>query len=344
MKSMVLLIVAVAWFLPLTAMGQVSVAIVEISLQGDLDPLLVDRVAETLGTGLQAAGVPAVSPEVVAERLWQAGLTPGCAAGDCMSQAGALTDCEVLLRAVVEQDEAGTTFSTELFLASTGERLTEHRIVCEGCSWSEVLQRSNEQVQRLTAALPGAVRLDISPSQARVSIGGRVVSWEEPVFLVAGAHEVEVSSTGYETSTTLFTVEANQTVDVSLHLEPRREEQAETPAASVETGRRSRLDRLTVWGIVTAGVAVAGLVPGLVWLGIDGTCAPSSPRNGDGVCRDLYDTWREGAALTILGGAAAVVSLVLFLVRSSHRRARQRESGVQVSSSPVLFTTEVVRR
>lgn len=96
-----------------------------------------------------------------------------------------------------------------------------------------------------------------------------------------------------------------------------------TPA-SKDDGGSSRWMGVTRW--VALGVALAGLGAGIPLMVLDGggTCDTS------GRCPDVYQTMAPGAALTAVGGAAAVGAVVLFILD-----ARAKKKTRRVSFTPV---------
>ena len=125
--------------------------------------------------------------------------------------------------------------------------------------------------------------------------------------------KLEATHPGFETETREISVEAGAEQNVTLEL---RMETA---------GGRRAWRSLGLWGWIVGGVGLATLIPGAVWLGIDGTCAIGA-ETVDGICSDLWDTRTEGGALTVVASTLVATGIVLVAVHYARLRSRTARS------------------
>jgi hypothetical protein len=76
---------------------------------------------------------------------------------------------------------------------------------------------------------------------------------------------------------------------------------------------------LRIWAWITGVAGVGALVPGVVWLALDGEC-PVGWSGRDGNCPEVYDTSLLGLVAVITGAALLSASTGLFI--AGYRRPR----------------------
>lgn len=313
------LIVALLAVLPKAASAEVGVAIVDIAFGGDLRPEVIDPVSQAIEAGIATPGTTVVAPDVVAETLRQAGLDTRCAAGQCLADVGALTNVEALLRANVVQDGQHYTIRLELLLARDGTRLGAAESTCDVCTWEEALAAINAAATELRASLPAVLVVTATPAEAAITVDGAPVGPGGQLAVAPGRHEVRATAPGLLDEVRRITIGPGQAETLALELASSR--------------RRSVGQPLQIAGWVSGGLALAALIPGVVWLTLDGDC-PAGTANAAGLCPEVYDSWREGVALTVISGALAITSVVLFVV-AARRNRRANAPRVAAGLAPL---------
>jgi hypothetical protein len=302
-------VIALTLAVPRAAVAQVGLAIVDISLEGDLVTDTIDEISHAIEAGIAAPGVTIVMPDVVAETLRQAGLETQCVEGACLSEVGALVSVEALMRAHVVQDGQHYGIRLELLLARDGSRLGLSTTTCDVCNWTEGLAAITRAASELRGSMPGVIVVSATPAEVTVTIDGREVARSGGVAVAPGEHVLVATAAGRPRESREIAVAAGQATNVAFDL------------SSAGGPRPTQPLRIAGW--VAGGLALATLVPGVVWLSIDGDC-PAGTANAAGLCPEVYDTWREGVALTVVSGSLAVASVVLFVV--AWRRGRRAQT------------------
>jgi hypothetical protein len=305
--------------LPKIAAAEVSVAIVDISFGGDLVTEAIDPVSHALERGISTSGTTVVMPDVVAETLRQAGLDTRCVRGQCLGEVGALTNVEALLRADVVQEGQHYTIRLELLLGRDGSRLGAVESTCDVCNWDEAVNSILAGATALRTSMPGVLAVTATPVEAAVTVDGVPIARSGQLAVAPGRHEIRATAPGYREEIRRVAIGPGQATSLALEL--------------TSASRRSRAQPLQIAGWVSGGLALATLIPGVVWLTMDGDC-PAGTANSAGLCPEVYDTWREGVALTVISGALVVTSVVLFIV-SARRNRRARGPAVAAAIVPL---------
>lgn len=305
--------------LPRAASAEVSVAIVDITFGGDLLAEAIDPVSQAIEAGISTPGTTVVMPDVVAETLRQAGLDTGCVAGQCLADVGALTSVEALLRANVVQEGQHYSIGLELLLARDGTRLGAAESTCDVCNWEEALRAITAGATELRESMPGVLAVTATPAEAVVTVDGVPVARNGQLAVPAGRHELRATAPGYRDEVRRVALGPGQATTLALELG--------------SASRRRPVQPLQIAGWVSGGLALVTLIPGVVWLTMDGDC-PSGTANAAGLCPEVYDTWREGVALTVVSGALVITSVVLFVL-SARRNRNARARAVAAGFSPL---------
>ncbi len=290
------------FFFASPAHGQVRVAIVEVSLDGDLTDETEEAVTTALATGLRPAASRVLMPAEVSSEGAAApgGQEPGAGA-------------DALLRATVVQLEQHYTVELELLLERDQSLLARSALECSACTWNEALSTMTRAANGITASLPGFLMITVSPPGAIVTIDGEERQASRLIALRPGAHSIEARLEGFRLVQREIAIVSTVRDEVSISLVPDEHETTE--------GANSPL-RVAAW--LTGIGALAALVPGVLWLSVDGQC----PVDWDdaGYCPEVYDTWPQGLALTITGAALLSTSIALFISSAVHRRRARRVS------------------
>lgn len=174
-----------------------------------------------------------------------------------------------------------------------------------------------------------------SPRVVNVKVGSRVLRSDAPFFLAPGAHKLECSEEGYESTTMDVVVEGGRVAKVLIELKKRNAgPQGPTvpvvPVVPVEEPRPS----WPGWLLGGVGLAAAGVGAGLLGVGqsgladaeatgasisaAGGTCTASG--GGSPPCADLADDLDAAAGLSsggvvmLIAGGALLIGGVIYLV------------------------------
>lgn len=300
-------LVILAWAVP--AAAQVRVAFEDLSLEGDLAAEAAGPLGDAVREGLGAA---AEAADPGAAEAW---------VGGRVSQLGQIYSVDLELRLAAEGAPTAT--------ATDG---------CDVCTWAEALDAARRAGAALAASLPGVLVLTVTPPGAALEVDGAPAEPGARLVLPLGAHRVVARLEGREPVEQTVSVEAGGLAEASLELPEDGVEVAPPgggsgpgpgpdpgpdPGGSAPPEALPGPSALAIAGWVTAGGAVAALVPGVLWLALEGQCAIGSPTE-QGLCRDVYYTWPQGLALTALAVALGATSAILFGVDHARRR---RETG-----------------
>lgn len=326
----VAVIVVLCLFLPRTAFGQVSVAIIDISLEDELEAEVIDPVSISLEQGIRDATLTVVMPDVVAERLRQAGLDTSCVEGSCLHEVGELASVDALLRARVSQVGQLYTIEIELLLARNGESLGDFNTTCEVCTWTEALDAIANGAEELRNSIPGILDISLVSEGSTVTIDNEIVDVTRPLTMAVGAHHIEATLEGHGTWSRDIEIVHSETAEISIELRPNV-----APAEPAEREARP----LQILGWITGGIAIGALIPGVLWLALDGNCPSGTDTGRPGVCPEVYDSWGEGLGMTLASGVLALTSIAFFIIDSRlHRSARHISMAAAPTSGGGLLS------
>jgi hypothetical protein len=277
-------------------------AIAAIDIGGDADPGLKDAIAPAVARGLDAAGAPHVTPDVVASALRARPELVGCTSTTCLGKLGSIVGAARFVTARV--DTAGAAFNVELTVLTTDGPVAKKTATCEVCTMSDLADLVAKKTTELITS-PGPQPVEVTFSTTPT--GGEVFVSPEgadkplralgpspaPLTLAPGTYTVEARLDGYSVVRQSITIaddgkaQTFQLALVPIDIGPR-----ETPAPKFHT-----------WKWAAAGAGVLALGSGLVVLSYDGgqTC-------GTPPCRQVYETTTRGLVLVgvgVIAGAAA---------------------------------------
>lgn len=203
--------------------------------------------------------------------------------------------------------------------ARTKEVLAETRETCEVCGVAEVIELVHrqsaalgERISRLTP-LPGRLDVRSRPAGAAITLDDAEVGHAPlDLELHAGPHRLRATLAGHAPREHQVVAVGGVREVWSFDLQP------------LKASRRERNMRTAGW--VLLGIGSAAVVPGVVFLALDGRphrakCSGDDV-DGDGDCRQVYEGTLSGALLTSLG--LAFVATGIALVVSSRRRHAPR--------------------
>lgn len=270
-----------------SAQAQVHVALTDLVMADEAPAEAQGEVIEALAAGFQPVATRLLGPSAPVE------------------------DAHALVSGRFSQIGQLYEVSVELTLADSGDDLGAVSTTCEVCSWAEALDTVRRAAQGLRDALPGLLALSVSPREATVTIdAAQLTTLDGPIALSPGTHQLEVRSPGYRELSREVSIVAGARADLALSLEP-------TASSSPVEGGELRGRALQISGWVLGGAAVASLVPGVLWLAFDGQCAIGSDYR-EGICVELYDTWPQGLALTLVGVGLLSAAIPLLIVHARH--------------------------
>lgn len=314
------------------AEAQVRLAVVSVELEGGDAPEARDSMASALSAGLRPAASLVIPPAEVERRLSLAGELPPWDSPAWAAEAGRLLEVHALVRARVEQLEQHYVVEAELVLARDGSRLAATSLECAACTWSEALETMTRAGNGLETSLPGLLDVSVAPDGASVTVDGRPLDADGEDAVAPGPHVVAARATGHLPARQEVTVVAGGATAVRLTLSP----VAAAPAAE-RAARPGRGPWVAAW--VTGGAALAALVPGVLWLALDGRCPIDFHSTGAGTCPQVYDLWPQGLALTAAGAALLATSVTLFALVAYGRRQTRAGAALVIgpgAEGPVL--------
>jgi hypothetical protein len=301
--------------LPAPASAQVRVAIAAVELGGDLTAEVRDAVAGALAAGLMPTSSSVLLPG-------ELGLEAGAPAGrspEALAETGRRAGAEAVVAASFDQREQHYAVTVELVLARDASRLATTSLACPACTWEEALATVTRAARGLGSSLPGLLSVRATPAEATVSVDGQPLTGPGPLALAPGAHQVVATGEGGMNAEQRVTIVAGGLSEVSLTLAPH--------LGARGSGSRARGLRIGAW--ITGIAGVGALVPGAVWLALDGEC----PIGWSGVgrnCPEIYDTSIIGLVALIVGAGLLAASAGLFV--AGYRRPR---APAAVATSPV---------
>jgi hypothetical protein len=170
----------------------------------------------------------------------------------------------------------------------------------------------------------GTLAVLSAPKGALLLVDGRATSVtpvERPC--VTGPHTIELALSGYERAQRSIRIEKDQRADLSFEL-TREKPPAPPPLPPLPPPTRPRW-RLAV-GAVAMGVGAGLIGLGASGLAVNDQCA-GPPSMAPGICPQLYDTAKAGAALVGVGGATLIIGVVVLALppKKSERAVRLAE-------------------
>jgi hypothetical protein len=286
---------------PASAPGD-TYAIAAIDIAGDADPGLKSAIAAALARGLDDAGAPHVTADVVAAALRARSELVGCTSTTCLAKLGSIVGASRFVTARVET--AGAAYNVELTVLTVDGPVARTSAKCEVCTMSDLgdlLAKKTQTLITQPGAQPVAITLATTPAGGDVAVSpGENAGPLRPlgkapaqISLAPGTYLVEVRLAGYSV--------LRKTITVSDTGEPQSFELALAPADA--GGPEGAAPRFAIWKWATGGAAAVALVSGLVVLSYDGGQACGTPP-----CPQVYETTGRGLALVgvgVLAGAAA---------------------------------------
>lgn len=297
--------------LSLPAAAQVSVGVLPVTLEGELDPSVGPGFAESIAASLEASSIDAVpAAELAAAAGRDEAALASCTTEPCLGELCARGRVHAVVRAVVAGSLNMYTLGLEA-LGADGQRLASVERSCELCSQAEARAAMGEIAAEVADAIPreGRAILSVTPADAQVTVDGAPARAGE-LRLRPGPHALAASAEGYRPQQRDFDVLLGADTTIALALE--RLAGAEGPV-----GRRRRLGALGITGIVLAGLGVASAAAAAAVLVLDGGCAGGRV-DANGQCEFIYSTLAGGAtglALGIGGLVSGVVMLIVDIVR-----------------------------
>lgn len=309
--------VALSW--TSVASAQVDVAIIDLALEDEAPSEASRAVEESLAAGLRPTASRVFFLDEVLNGVSSGSAPAECAEETCGLEAAQRLGAQAAVRGRFSQLGQLYEVEAELVLARDGTRLGGTTLSCEACTFTEALDTVRRAGQGLQPAMPGLVALTLTPPEASATIDDEPVQAGSTLALAAGTHTIVVEADGATPLSRQITVVAGASSEVVLSLStslPPTESGTDRP----EPRPRSRLSRSPqLWGWLSFGAALGALVPGVLWLGLEGQCAIGSD-DWNGICVDVYSTWPQGLALTLVGTGFLAAAVALLIVHSRNRR------------------------
>jgi hypothetical protein len=285
---------------PASAPGD-TYAVAAIDIAGDADPGLKPAIAAAVARGLDAAGAPHVTPEVVASAFRARPELVGCTSTTCLAKLGSIVGAARFVTARVET--AGAAYNVELTVLTVDGPVARRTAKCEVCTMSDLGDLLAKKVQELItqpAAQPVAITLATQPSGGDVAVSAGdgagslrpVGKAPAQVSLPPGQYLVEVKLAGYSV--------LRKTITVADSGDPQAFQLALEPVA-VET--TAPAPRYHTWKWIAGGAAIVGIVTGAIVLSYDGKQTCGTPP-----CATQDATVPQGLVLVgagVIAGAGA---------------------------------------
>lgn len=309
---------ALSW--PSFASAQVDVAIVGLTLEDEALAETSREVEEALAAGLR----PTASRVFFLDEVRGDGPTENdtgeCVEDTCNLHAAQRLGAQAAVRGRFSQLGQLYEIEAELVLARDGTRLGGTTLSCEACTFTEALETVRRAGQGLQPSMPGLVALTVTPTEASVTIDDEPVQLGSTLALAAGTHTIVAEADGATPLSRQITVVAGASSEVVLSLSsssPMTEPRPDRPGQRQPSGLGRSLQ---LWGWLSFGAALGALVPGVLWLGLEGRCALGSNIYYEGMCVDVYYTWPQGLALTLVGTGLLTAAVALLIIHSRNRR------------------------
>jgi hypothetical protein len=285
-----------------------GVALVEFRTT-DLPPALIEQVRKRMVEVMRAEGYKVVPEEVVAKKMREISVIPGCTVGPCLARLGrALHTERALLGGVASQ---GSNYDLTLTLLETGGGTVLAQVSnrCEVCNFKEV----EDTVIRATVELhkQGLVYLanhailaiSSTPTGATVLLDN-LPAGKTPLSLVLspGPHLLEVSANGAMAFKQEVVLAAGKTRSLRLDLSKKwRPWAIRVPIVAPQA---SSLKPWWKWTALGVGLS-AGVLGGGLWA-LDGRETSDE--------RYVYDTKNAGLTMVSLGASAVVGAAILYFL------------------------------
>ncbi len=297
-----------------------AVALLPTEFEGELEQHWQESIVGQIEEGFGRGDFRVVPSARVLELLPSAAT---CRAPACRAKALDAAGADFIVRSVVTVADRDYTVQMDV-VDPAGNVVATSSEQCGLCGAEEAAELAGDLAGTIRTKIetllrtPPVLTLISEPFGAKVTIDGRdlgVTPMEQEV--TAGPHKIEVSKEGFVTQQRTVEGVAGVRDMVTFSL-LRSDKDWRTPAWRA--------------GWATFGVGIAGLAAGGTLLALHGrpyraNCAP----DGDGDCRNLYDTRTGGIIATATGGALLVTGIALLVAsRDRHRtgaRARVRPTA-----------------
>lgn len=218
---------------------------------------------------------------------------------------------------LVKVDATRRGYAFEIVASHPGAEDITRTSTCEPCGITEAGELLREEVAlAAVAAVPTEPQAFLvvrtHPDTAEVRVDG--VSVGSPAALAPGRHRLVVSAAGHEPETRVAELEAGQTRELFVALDPQVRPNP----------------RLWLWTSAATGAAAAGLAAGGITLfALDGQPSPASCREDgtdvNGRCARMYATRTPGIVLVSLAAAGLATAIVLGV--RAHRLKKANRQG-----------------
>jgi hypothetical protein len=307
---------------PLPAIAQ-SIAVLEFR-QAEMPKALVEQVRQRLLRTLAAQGYKEVLAEdLVAKKIREQSMPPGCTIGPCLSRVGRLLRVGRALTGGISGQGSSYDLSLTLLETGGGTALAQVTQRCDICNFKEVedtAARALEQLQRqalVYLSTRATLTVTSTPPGATMILDGLPVGQTPVTVIIApGRHAIEASAKGATTVRRSVALQAGKEVALKLSLPAA---QIVLPPPPPPVVRRGRVPGWVRWTTLGAGIGL-GAVGGALW-GIDGREKSDA--------RYVHDTKAAGITLVTLGAGALVsCGLIYLLDRPTTREARHPQAAV----------------
>jgi hypothetical protein len=317
----VTLLSALAFGLP--AAAQVSLGLLPVTLEGELDPSAAPAFADSIAASLQAHSITVVpAADLARAAAASEEALASCTTASCLGGVCERASVHGVVRAVVTGSLTMYTLRLEA-IAPGGQRLAAGDRSCELCSQTEARTAMGELAAELGRDLPrqGAAAVSVTPASARLTVDGVPAAGGE-LRLGPGTHVLAASADGYRPLRREIDVTLGGETLVDLALE-------RLTTTGVPGGRRRRLGTLGYLGIAFTTAGVLGTAASAAVIAVDGDCAGGRvDRNGQ--CELIYSTLAGGASGLAIGIVSVVAGVVMLVVDIVRRRNRRPEPSLPV--------------
>ncbi len=283
------------------------VLVAPLVVAGDASGSTRERIEPRVRAGLQRSRVGLLPDEAA-----------GCDVLDCFIDRARERGATHLVRAEIRVDDKIYDVRITAHDVRSGDERIEVHETCEVCGLAEVAELVDRQAAALGdrlvawAPTPGVLAIRSDPAGASIALDGEPAG-RSPLRLELepGPHRVHASLPGHTSAERRVVARAgvHETWSVTLKPLPRAADDRRAPM------------RHAGWALL--GIGTAAIVPGVVFLALDGrgyrSRCGTADRDAEGDCRFRWNTTVHGAALTA-GGVALLATGVAMLVAARRRR------------------------